>query len=64
MRLYSDLFTSSCGKVSLDADIKVSIYSNPLGVGSEPVIFGNGNKDPFGVKPKNAVYKSSFEKLF
>ena len=27
-------------------------------------MFGNGNKPPSGVKPKNAVYKSSVEKLF
>jgi len=42
----------------------VLTYSNPLGVGSEPVIFGKGNKAPSGVKPKNAVYKSLLEKLF
>ena len=42
----------------------MSTYSNPLGVGSDPVIFGNGNNPPSGVKPKNAVYRSSFEKLF
>jgi hypothetical protein len=48
----------------LDAEIKVSMYSNPEGVGKELDIFGNGNKDPDGVMPKNAVYKSSFEKLF
>jgi len=46
MRLYSDLFTSSNGIKSLDADIKVSIYSNPEGVGKDPVIFGKGNKPP------------------
>ena len=40
------------------------MYSYPDGVGKDPVMFGKGNKPPSGVKPKNAVYKSSFEKLF
>ena len=44
--------------------MRVSIYSNPEGVGNDPVICGNGNKDPSGVNPRNAVYKSWFEKLF
>ena len=64
MRLYSDLFTSSNGVKSFDAEINWSIYSNPEGVGKDPVMFGNGNKPPWGVKPKNAVYRSLFEKLF
>ena len=44
--------------------MRVSIYSYPLGVGSDPVIFGKGNRLPSGVNPRNAVNKSSFEKLF
>ena len=64
IRLYNDLFTSSNGIISLEADIKVSIYSNPVGVGSELVMLGKGNNPPSGVNPRNAVYRSSFEKLF
>ena len=64
MRLYSDLFTSSNAILSLDADISVSTYSNPDGVGSDPVMFGNGNIAPSGVRPKNDVNKSSLVKLF
>ena len=52
------------GKISLEADIKTLTYSKPEGVGREPVIFGYGNRLPSGVNPKNAVYKSLFEKLF
>jgi hypothetical protein len=62
--LYNDLLTSSNGITSFEADIKVSTYSNPVGVGKEPVISGNGNNEPLGVNPKNAVYNSSLEKLF
>ena len=62
--LYNDLLTSSKGIISFDADINVSTYSNPVGVGNEDVISGNGNNAPPGVIPKNAVYKSSLEKLF
>ena len=50
--------------MSLEADIKVLTYSNPEGVGKEPVMFGYGNNPPSGVNPKNAVNKSSLEKLF
>ena len=38
--LYKDLFTSPWGKISLEADIKLSTYSKPVGVGKEPVILG------------------------
>ena len=47
------LLTSSNGTASVEDEIKVSTYSNPLGVGKEPVISGNGNKLPEGVNPKN-----------
>ena len=49
--------------VSLEADILVSTYSNPVAAGNEPVISGKGNKLPEGVIPKNAVYKSLVLKL-
>ena len=57
------MLASSSGITLLEADIKVSIYSYPLGVGKDPVWYGYGNKLPEGVMPKNAVYKSSTLKL-
>ena len=48
----------------LEEDTLVSMYSNPLGVGSDDVICGKGNKLPEGVRPKNAENKSSLLKLF
>ena len=55
---------SSNGIASLLDDIKFEIYSYPLGVGSDPVILGKGNKLPESVNPKNAEYKSVELKLF
>ena len=62
--LYKDLLVSSIDITSFDADINVSTNSNPVGAGNDPVISGNGNKEPSGVIPKNAVYSSWLEKLF
>ena len=58
------LLTSSNGTASVEDEINVSTYSNPSGVGKLPVMLGNGNKLPDGVKPKNEEYMSSEEKLF
>ena len=63
-RLYMRLLISSNGTASVEDEIKVSTYSNPLGVGKESVISGNGNKLPEGVNPKNEEYISFDEKLF
>ena len=58
------LLTSSNAIASVEDEINVSTYSNPVGVGKLPVISGNGNKLPEGVKPKNEEYISFEEKLF
>ena len=41
-----------------------TVAINPDGDGNDPVMFGNGNILPFGVRPKNDVNKSSLVKLF
>ena len=63
--MYKDFSTSSKGIISFEADIRVSINSNPDGTGgAELVILGKGNKLPSGVSPKKQYINHYLKNYF